>query len=68
MWEGPAHWALRHLRAGYPGFYKKAGLASLEEQASKHYSFLASALCPASELLPQVPAMTSLDKVLQAVK
>jgi hypothetical protein len=49
LWVGPP-------RAGGPGFYKKADLASHEEQASKQHPFKASASAPAPRFLssPQV--------------
>lgn len=48
-------------------YYKKSGWANHEGQSSKWHS-KASASVPDSKFFPQVPALTSLDVELQAVR
>ena len=51
MWEVTAHWDWYHPWAHGPGWYKKAGWASHEEQASKQHAPMASASVPAFRAL-----------------
>jgi hypothetical protein len=46
-----------HLCSGNLGFYKKAGRASREKQASKHHLSMACALAPISRSPVSVPVL-----------
>ena len=56
--KAPCGWC--HLWAGCLGFYKRAGWASQEKQASKEHPSVASASAPASCPV-WVPGLTSFD-------
>ena len=65
-WRVHHHWCgWCHLWTGGLGFYKKAGWASHEEQASKQHGSMASASAPASTFCPAwVPVLISFNDEL----
>ena len=60
MWEGPVHCGWCHQWAGGPGVYKKAS-----EQTMRNKSDSINPLCTLLQLLPTVPALTSICDGLQ---